>query len=59
MAVEYAVADLVFELLVCDEDEVPGLAVGGAGGLAAGLEDFVDLVLGYGGLGVFSDGAAG
>jgi len=35
------------------------LSVGGAGGLAAGLEDFVDLVLGYGGLGVFSDGAAG
>ena len=59
MAVEYAVADLVFGLLVCDEDEVPGLAVDGAGGLAAGLQDFVDLFLGDGGLCVFADGAAG
>ena len=59
VAVEYAVADLVFGLLVCYEDEVPGLAVGGAGGLAAGFEDFVDLLLGDGGVGVFSDGSAG
>ena len=38
---------------------MPGLAVDCAGGLAAGLQDFVDLLLGDGGVGVFSDGAAG
>ena len=59
VAVEYAVADLVFDLLVGDEDEVPWLAVDGAGGLAACLQDFVDLLLGDWGLGVFSDGSAG
>jgi len=38
---------------------VPGLAVDGAGGLAACLQYLVDLLLGDGGVGVFSDAAAG
>ena len=59
VAVEHAAADLVFLFLVGDHDEVPGLAVDGAGGLAAGLEDFIDFFLGYGCLCVFAGGAAG
>ena len=38
---------------------MPGLAVDCAGGLAAGLQYLVDLLLGDWGVGVFSDAAAG
>lgn len=38
---------------------MPGLAVHGAGGLAARLQYLVDLLLGHGGVCVFSDASAG
>ncbi len=59
VAVEYAVSEPVLQGLVRDEYEVPGLAVHGAGALAARLQYLVDLLLGHRGVRVSSDASAG
>ena len=59
VAVKEPPADSVLDVLIGDKEEVPGLAVDSAWGLAACLQDLVNLILGDWGLSIFPDGATG